>query len=540
MKSYEIHPAIGIARLGSSTLHSPDGFFIGPEPDSPPPASYRDPTGDLKRQAARFHLFECERDDQGRLLRADERNLSGLRTLTWTVHLVNRKGTARRQYGTRPGFRNNWIHEPHKDSPLIIDPAPRSVSTPGERRQFDTGKFRTTGVHLGEIEMEPSGRLLVLGGQGRSGSDPPQPRLTDQSGHFADNDNWFDDTSDGPVTATFELPDGTKKQATAWVVVGPPDFAPGITNLVTLYDLLFDLGVNRGILTEPTDSPGLVSFSSHVQPILARAMGYRWVNRPAAFGYAGNGTGHASGGSGDFASRWAALADPSPGHQELRESIAGRLRNPDPRGVQPFTNPLNLLPRLSDHQWMSDGAENVLPLTTTQYKIMQAWAAGDFVNDLDRSSPLEELTPDALTRMALEACVGAALFPGIEVSGRIMNFPERFVDGDPYRLSHERVLPGEVTQFNAVPWQADFLLCSWQETQGILPKRLGWWPAQRPDDVFPALGATEMQPWARGLGPDFQDMVDKWHRLGIVVNRAPPGAPPFFIETERDSHALGP
>ncbi len=99
--------------------------------------------------------------------------------------------------------------------------------------------------------MEPDGRLIVIGGHGRSGSDPVQPRLDLETGHFADNDNWYDDISDGPVTATVVLADGTVAQATAWVVVGPPDFAPGITNLITLYDLLFDLAVKRGILAAP-------------------------------------------------------------------------------------------------------------------------------------------------------------------------------------------------------------------------------------------------------------------------------------------------
>ena len=180
----------------------------------------------------------------------------------------------------------------------------------------------------------------------------------------------------------------------------------------------------------------------------------------------------------------------------------------------------------------------MLPLTTTQYNIMQAWASGNFVDDFGRNQPHEELLPDALTRVALEACVGAALFPGVEVNGYIMNYPERFVEGDPFRISHEKVMPGEVTQYNAVPWQADFLLCSWQEKQGILPKQLGWWPAQRPDDVFTTVGATDMLSWTRGLGSDFQDMIDKWDRLGVVVDRGPPGSP-FFIETERDSIALG-
>ena len=362
MTTYEIHPAIGVARLGSSVLPSPEGFFLGPEPDTAPPANYRDSTGDLKRQAARFRLFACERDHQGRLLQAAELQLSDVRSLTWTVHLANRKGVARRQYGTRPGFRNNANRHDGQNGPLIIDPGPRSVSTPGERQRFDSGMFRSTQVFLGEIEMEPGGRLLVLGGHGRAGSDPIKPRLNLQTGHFADNDDWFDDTSDGPVTATIELSDGEVHHATAWVIVGPPDFAPGITNLVTLYDLLFDLGVKRGILTAPTDSSVKVSFSRHIQPILNRAMGYRWVNRAAAFGYDNRGSGHASGGAGDFSSRWSTLADPSPVSQPLRAAIVGRLRNPDPTVPLPQVHALELIPRLSDHQWMRDRGRQRPPL----------------------------------------------------------------------------------------------------------------------------------------------------------------------------------
>ncbi len=539
MTRLEIHPPIGVARLGSSVLPSREGYFIGPKPDRPPPATYRDSAGGLKRQAARFRLFECERDDRGRLLQATELELSAVRSLTWTVHLVNRKGIARRQYGTRPGFRNDANRDDGQKGPLIIDPGPRSVSAPVVRQRFDTGTFRSTPVFLGEIEMEPGGRLLVQGGHGRSGSDPIQPRLTSQTGHFADNDNWFDDTSDGSVTATIERLDGTLQQATAWVIVGPPDFAPGITNLVTLYDLLFDLGVKRGLLTAPTDSSAKISFARHIQPILARAMAYRWVNRAAAFGYGNRGTGHAPGGAGDFASRWKALADPSSASQELRASIVAKLRNPDPMAPRPEAHDLTLIPRLFDHLWLRGGAANVLPLTSTQYRIMQAWACGDFIDDLGNAGAVEELMPDALIRTTLDACVGAALYPGVEVNGYVLNFAERFVEGDPFRISHEKVLPGEVTQYNAVPWQADFLVCSWQEKQGLLQLQLGWWPAQRPDDVYTSVGADEMVPWARGLGDDFQDMLDKWHLLGFVVDRGAPPSP-FFVETERDTIALGP
>jgi len=539
MTTYEIHPAIGIARLGSSRLTSEEGSFIGPEPDGSPPARYRDPAGDLKRQAARFRLFACQRDDQRRLLAATELTTTAVRSLTWTVQLANRKGVARRQYATRAGFRNNATCRDADDRSLIIDPGPRSVSLPGERGVFDTGRFRATPVYLGEITMEPGGRLVVLGGQGRAGSDPPQPRLNRETGHFADNDNWYDDIADGPVTATVELPGGTVAQALAWVIVGPPDFAPGITNLVTLYDLLFDLAVKRNLLPAPTDPPGKVSFTRHIQPILERSLGYRWVNRAAAFGYGNRGTGHAPGGPGDFSSRWAALADPSPASRHLRASLTARLRNPDPRGPQPDIDPLELLPRLTDHEWIHSDAANVLPLTMTQYKIMQAWADGDFVSDLGRPAAGHELLPDALTRVALQSCVGGALYPGIEVNGYIMNFPDRFVEGEPFRISHDAVKSGEVTQYNAVPWQSDFLYCRWEETRGRMWKRLGWWPAQRPDDVFTQVGSSDMVPWARGLGHEFQEMIDHWDRLGFVVDRGPPGNP-FFIEDERDTRVLGP
>ena len=52
--TFEIHPAIGIARAGTSAE-----FFIGPEPGSASPSKYRDAGGDLLRQAARY----CDRSE---------------------------------------------------------------------------------------------------------------------------------------------------------------------------------------------------------------------------------------------------------------------------------------------------------------------------------------------------------------------------------------------------------------------------------------------------------------------------------------------
>ena len=537
--TYEIHPAIGIARLGSSRMGKEEGCFIGPEPGCPPPAKYRDPVGDLKRGVARFRIYVCARDGRGHLLDARELTLDGANKITWMVHLANRKGVARRQYGTRPGFRNNATGDDDRDRELIINPGLRSVDRPGAHEIFDTGLFRSTRVPLGEIEMEPCGRLRVVGGHGRSGSDPQQSRLDLDKGHFADNDNWYDDTSDGPVRATIELTDGTIVQSTAWVIVAPPDFAPGIKNLVTLYDVLYDLAIKRGILPSPADLPGGVSFVRHIQPILNRATGYRWVNRAAAFGYDKNGMGHWPGGVGDFSGQLSTLSDPSSAAQERRVALFRRLRDPDSTAILPEIGPFDLIPRLSDQERIRFGPGNVLSLTTTQYKIMRAWANGDFVNDLGSDPPREQLLPDTLDRVTLEACVGGALYPGIEASGYVMTDPTRFLDGEPFRLSTERVRPGEVTQYNALPWQADFLYCRWEEIRGSRLHRLGWWPAQRPDDVFTTVGAKAMETWDRGLGPDYQDMIDWWDRLGMVVNRGTAEAP-FFVEDERDIHSLGP
>src|SRR5262245_13766062 len=65
--TYEIHPSIGMARVGTSAR-----TFVGPEPDGNAPDSYRDNAGNLLRQAARFRVFQCDRDASGKLTEAAE------------------------------------------------------------------------------------------------------------------------------------------------------------------------------------------------------------------------------------------------------------------------------------------------------------------------------------------------------------------------------------------------------------------------------------------------------------------------------------
>ncbi|MGH3946965.1 MAG: LodA/GoxA family CTQ-dependent oxidase, partial [Pseudonocardiaceae bacterium] len=133
-----------------------------------------------------------------------------------------------------------------------------------------SGTFLGKEVYLGEIQTDRAGRLLVLGGHGASGSVPPgEPMFS-----FANNDRWHDDVSDGPVSATVTLP-GQAPVAVhepAWVAVAPPDFAPRIDAIVSLYDIAFQAGIDKGAI-QPEASP---SFTRHIRPLIERTRS-RWA-----------------------------------------------------------------------------------------------------------------------------------------------------------------------------------------------------------------------------------------------------------------------
>ena len=57
------------------------------------------------------------------------------------------------------------------------------LSGPGQRTEFDTGKFMGKIVPLGEVRTDEQGHLILLGGFGQSAS-PTNAELTT----FANND----------------------------------------------------------------------------------------------------------------------------------------------------------------------------------------------------------------------------------------------------------------------------------------------------------------------------------------------------------------
>jgi L-Lysine epsilon oxidase N-terminal/L-lysine epsilon oxidase C-terminal domain len=515
--SFEIHPTIGIARLGAS-----DGFFIGPEPDEPPPSSYRD-AGGILRQAARFRIFGVERNAEGTILTATEVT-PATADIEWTVHLANRKATGVR-ISTPSARRNQATGIDEVDDPLIIDSGPRSISAEVTTAIFDSGSFRGTPVPLGEIRFETrTGRLLVLGGRGQSGFVPPGDAGL---AHFADNDGWFDDTAEGPVTATVKLKTTGQTPAVsgARVVVGPPDYAPAIQNFVTAYDIVYQMALDKGLL--PT--PRTFSFMRFVHPVLMRGSGYQWVN---AAGAARHGAPPM-----DFAASIDLLADRERS-VGLRQRIFRRLR--DPRSS---VNPSTAMPRLFDDEGYAEKQFRPLALTPVQYGALARWGTvpetpPDFAWDSPEDPWATQSLPDALDRVALEACAGGAFFPGIELP-RFIADPKNYAPTLPVRLRDD-LAAGVVNEASAVPWQADFYDCQWEGARdkqtrieffedGV--RDYGWWPAQRPDSVYTDKLLQHRVRWAAGIGSR-SSMVTRWKSLGFVLRSSTAEGKAIYIQTK--------
>ena len=104
--SYEIHPRIGIARIGNS----PSDFYLSPESVGGLPIEcdsqgnailengqpvyvkqYKDTIGRIKRQAAKFYVFEKHGDQERKLSLHDEVDGVRIERIEWTVHVANKK-----------------------------------------------------------------------------------------------------------------------------------------------------------------------------------------------------------------------------------------------------------------------------------------------------------------------------------------------------------------------------------------------------------------------------------------------------------------
>jgi len=506
-----IHPAIGIARVGNSKASGNAGYFLAPETLNPPvpEGGYRDDEGCLRRQAARFRIYGY--DLEGRAV--EEIKAGRDIYISWTVHVANTKAAWHNfdialdipeAKDTASGRRNPQMRGAQRGN-LVIDPGPKTVSGANAHPKQLVGSFWGCPVYLGEIQTDGDGRLVFLGGHGKSST----PFLNNPVSTFADNTGWHDDTSDGPVSARVILEGREIPVDPAWVVTAPPNYAPGIVVGQTMYDVIYDVLVRDGIIA----SPGMPSFTRDILPIFQQLALGQWVNFgfQVQFGW---------GGIHDFSKKHnlERLAAPSadPELQERRLRLFYAFRNPD----YEFTDRHGWPPLYGD-AYGDTGSDSLpragLAITATRYNHLRQWSVGNFASDYSSSfvepdclSKVDEPDrPDMLDRAALYFCTGGPFHPGCEMTwpmrhsslyrgrfrlklrppgvaepdwGDVLTPAIVLQDGGPLSASG----PGDLTRWMAVPWQTDTASCRSGYSTDFYPDPFlpTFWAARVPNHVL--------------------------------------------------------
>ncbi len=580
---FYIFPAIGVARVGDSRLHTyvaneaplidfvPRGGYRGPEEEVPdeerpyrlpeidpagpvwpaepevggpppviqPPDVEPVPERRIKRMGCRFRLYEL--DAAGTVLgeiTADDADIE------WTVRLVNKKaaGDADWGYGRLTGPLNTG---PSADELTIESDGTVAGVNAGPVEMAGLimrGTVEERPVKLGDLETDRKGRLVVYGGYGVAGSWERPSSWP----HLIRNAGWYDDTSDGTVDATVTI-DGVPYEAVgARIVVGPPDYVHPCIAPVTLFDLAFD---------RSGGSYADTSFTEHIHPMLHRVAFLEWT----LFGIVGTTLGrtpkHGHGFTGNhdmhphgaFLDRrvFDTLHDPNSSDGADRRDFYFRwLKDP---AVSP--------PHGGQGEPGSMPAIEGLTLTPVQYTHFDRLNQGAFISDwpsdrdpADRGVlPFHQIRlagrPAALNRAAMDFAVGGPFLPGVEV-GAIAADSATYVSSglpDPeidFRVA-DSVEAGDLTQSLAVPWQAALNHHNYDDGAGVTADNL--WPSARPV-LVPAKrgGVDDHLLWTRphtqsGHDDIFENqklasnvtMIEIWSKLGFIAPRT------FYVEISR-------
>ena len=547
---FKIHPAIGIARVGDS----PNSFYLSPEEagqlpidcdqdgnavlttdgKEQPIKKFKDDQQRVRRQAARFRVYAYDDRSQGEELKIGQQievvrtNTGQLMTgevvdIQWTVYLANKKASwyefkqldGEHGYDGDHPLRNAEVADADARQQLIIDPGPQTVSFTNKKQrtaQFAQGQnpgftqsfpppLRPFSIEtLGELKVTQQNsynRLIVLGGYGHSGSYKKgfgEPVIK----HYANNEGWFDDISDGPVMAQIKYKvlkeDGRDPnphtppflyatvEVPAWVIVGYPSYVPEIMNIVTVDDIVYDIalrefgydtymyGVTPFSGSQPPPDPSNADalyrwrqqsqwnpdyypyFYRDIWPILLRPQNYQWVMDFDAF-TGGDPHDTSKGVGGNF--------DPSiisippyegenPDERETRRQwrmrVWGVLRKPGQENL--WTYPLDpnmpkytpvLMPFLcGDNPLSNTVPSKFLKLTETQLFILQQWAAGKFINEKLEGIPLEDPEQSTQTGDDLDRGVLSNLLGGAFCPGGEVSWIIRnpAIYAEAYRIKH--------------------------------------------------------------------------------------------------------
>ena len=654
--NFRIHPAIGIARVGNSTE-----YYLGPEtaagdlttiagglPIKPGTESttitssdIRDASGALKRQAARFKIYQYElpsgdetyplgpNASQQEIKIGSTVNGQTVMDIIWTVHLANKKSQFYQADPSAPlmggvtsfeganfdklPLRNpNYptdgapADDPQRLKALFIDPGPRTISgqnTPAV--SFDkatTASYYNEQTHsvaqignypksfpddsftnlsepqgpittLGELQTDGDGRLIVTGGYGRS-ANFNDIALTGP----VDNDGWFDDAGDGPVSAVIVLADGTKLpvQGSAWVAATDPSYAPQIKNVVSLWEDIYDAWVRNLRLI-----PGLYdngAFNDNYEPgfynqlsgVFHGAELQQWIANLNSAGTSGH----------DGAGSITPSTPPSTYYFNI-------LRDPnDPDQFDTYLSPLGIpyMPLA-----LGDNGQSFLGVTPTQYFFLSQWTKSKFNDSSTALAPGELLDQNVLLN-----CLGGRFSPGIDLTW-ITRQPGLYIQDwetsgtGPFRINQQKldysqitpgqafltegyvpvqstadgIQPGDVLKLMALPWHTDYNSCATHPPYPGPGKTTNYpadpppaggppsyddysfwsWPAQRPVVTFTSTKPkSEKEQWftVRGpgtnpvtdpsdppsSGPDYQnvcryqtikDMLTNWQNIGVIL-----------------------
>ncbi|HWW62692.1 MAG TPA: LodA/GoxA family CTQ-dependent oxidase [Thermoanaerobaculia bacterium] len=555
---YKIHPSIGLARLGNS-----EEFYIGPESlsalpiqcsaegdaavdangNEQPVAKFRDNQGRVKRQAARFRIFaydDTHPDGVEVQVRDVNKGIKGtiingvsssgeLVDIRWVVWMGNKKAawyefqelSGEHGYSANHPLRNANISN---RGALVIDPGPTFVS--GQHASAEIARGRNPNFtqsfpppltpasidSLGSVRTDAQNRLLVVGAYGNSGSlnsGLGEPQITS----FVNNDGWFDDIADGPVTAVLSYyaeDDQTVERIAvsdpAWCIVGYPRWAPEIPDLVTMDDLLYDLNIREFayrplMYGTPPFAPLAIDYDllgiddatdqklakwrrtakiwnddyypywdTEIYPILSRPYLYQQFTTVLI-----QDDPHETAPGGNFDMSVINTPPGKPNDPDNdrgwypRNFILSVLRAPGQenvysvdvamkRGMQPIQQPL--MPLLNgDNPITNTLVSKFFTLTATQLFILRQWAAGKFIaGNQPTDDPAKVIGPPPaskgvqLDRSVVANALGGSFCPGAETTWFIRN-PQIF--SKPYRIRQKQwaVNIGDTRQ--AVQWYDD-------------------------------------------------------------------------------------
>ena len=589
----KIYPPIGIARVGNAK--GADEYVIGPEliggtptlPGGSPEAAarfvedFRNARGEIKRQAARFRVYAHMNDGSVQEVTAASAKIE------WHVTVANLKAgwyEFNQAMDLGPFSQHAWrrnrdlVSEQANRSRLDIVPTPKTITgITANPVELSDGAFWDVPVYLGELRTDAEGRLIFLGGRGDSRSFRPGARALT----FANNPGWHDDVCDGPVRAQVTFHGHKPVDAEpGYVVVTPPNYAPGLFGVVTMDDTVREVFYDKTWIARPDET----SFTSDVLPVFQRLTGLQWVNHGLFILH-----GFGSALDAQNSEVIAKLNDSSAANAGWRKTVLALFRDADAGGdliedqvPQIFGDAIDAFSGSPP-----EPPNGLLAVTKTQYAHLRRWAEGDFdadwspavIQPLRLSALPPEVQISHLERAPLHDCLGGPFHPAMEMTW-VMRISRLWKSA--YRLNvlagerpakqdfgevltpdvctgangpYDGAAAGCLTRFLGVPWQTDHTSCNsgadyFPATFLSMPT---FWGPRAPDQVLAAgnylraaaiahLGNPTQQQtskhlmnrvdWLRDIrGFDYYDrlskMIAEWSELGMVLPvRNPPASLP--------------